>query len=209
MLADPAFLQLATLLSAANRGMTFDRAMVAEISPLLHTLPTLTTVRRWAAMLEILDVLSLCTSGRTLCSVEFSQGLICESDEEPMNRTCIFLRENLHRNVSLDEISSVAGMSTSTFSRFFRRVSGLSFVQYVNELKMRTASMLLLETDAPVRAVASSSGFASTSYFHRRFVQAKGVTPADFRATYLNHSNTSATTGPATSVNRKSRPIAR
>lgn len=208
-LTDPDFSTLSTLLHAANRGMAFDLTTVNEVSPLLRKLPVLSAVGRWAAVLQILEILSLSNSARVLCSVKFSKGAICSDDEEPMNATCRFIQQNLHRTVSLNEIASVAAMSASTFTRFFRRTSGLSFVQYVNELKMRTASMLLLETETPIKAVASAAGFASASYFHRKFIQSKGITPAEFRAMHLNQSRTSETTLPATSVSRKSLPIAR
>jgi AraC-like DNA-binding protein len=209
VLSDPTFLRLSTLLNNASRGIAFDSSTSQEITPLLTCMPTLGAVGQWAAVLQVLDVLAGSLSSRTLCSAHFDRGAICADDEEPMNRTCKFIEDNLYRTVSLDEIASVVAMSPSSFTRFFRRTSGLSFVGYVNEIKTRRASMLLIETDTPIKTVAALAGFASTSYFHRKFVQRNGITPAEFRAKHLAQTRTSEITLPATSVRRKSRPIVR
>ena len=58
---------------------------------------------------------------------------------------------------------------------------GKTFSDYVNEVRITHAMMLLLETDKSVQSVAYQSGFENISYFNRVFLRKKKITPGQFR----------------------------
>jgi AraC-like DNA-binding protein/quercetin dioxygenase-like cupin family protein len=80
------------------------------------------------------------------------------------------------------EAAARAGFTASAFSRFFRRRTGRTFEEYVNEARVARACRGLLETDRPVTEIAFEAGFGSVAHFNRRFRRAKGVTPTAYRA---------------------------
>ncbi len=83
-------------------------------------------------------------------------------------------------HLSLDEVASVAGISKYYFAREFLRVTGLSFITYLNAFRCEKAKILLLEGKCNIESVAYSVGFASASYFNRIFKKVVGMSPSDY-----------------------------
>jgi AraC-like DNA-binding protein len=72
--------------------------------------------------------------------------------------------------------------------KVFKRVAGMSFVAYLTHLRVSNARQLLHGSDRSVAEIAAEVGFADQSYFDRRFKQAFGMSPRQFR---LGRSETS------------------
>jgi len=82
---------------------------------------------------------------------------------------------------SCRKLASLAGLSPSRFNAVFREAVGIAPKPYMQSLRLRKASMLLLSSDEPVYTIAEDCGFASSCYFCRFFARQMGMTPASFR----------------------------
>ena len=92
-----------------------------------------------------------------------------------------FLGENLHRNLTLDELSSAAMMSRRSFTSGFHTVTGQSCGDYLRQVRMRTAVNLLRKTTLSIGQVAEHTGFYDTSHFYKLCTELYGVSPAQLR----------------------------
>ena len=81
----------------------------------------------------------------------------------------------------MSEVCARFGMTESKFSRYFRRVTGNTYTDFVNRLRINKACQLLMETDRYVTNVCYDVGFNNLANFNRRFLQIKGMTPKEFR----------------------------
>jgi len=72
-------------------------------------------------------------------------------------------------------------MSLSAFGHYFKRVTGRTLTDFINDVRVGYASKLLIATDQPVSEIAYSSGFESLSIFNRRVRQLTGVNPKEYR----------------------------
>ncbi|GIV73293.1 MAG: transcriptional regulator [Caldilinea sp.] len=97
--------------------------------------------------------------------------------------TLAFLRQNLHRSLSLSEMADHAGLSESHFSRIFKEQTGHSPLDYFILLKMQHASTLLSITSLSVKEVAAAVGYADPYYFSRLFKKTLGISPRTYRNT--------------------------
>ena len=92
-----------------------------------------------------------------------------------------FIEGNYTEKISLYDIAQVAHMSEKYFSRFFKDNFGMTFVDYVNRVRLEKAASLLKSTDDSVTEVAMKVGYANISYFIRSFKKAFGMSPHKFR----------------------------
>ena len=127
----------------------------------------------------ILTVLSLLLSRHVASDVEIhKESNLLSSIKKALG----YIHTEYARHLSLDEIASVAGISKYYFAREFLRVTGLSFITYLNAFRCEKAKILLLEEKCNIESVAYSVGFASASYFNRIFKKVVGMSPSDYIA---------------------------
>lgn len=82
-------------------------------------------------------------------------------------------------SVTLSELAEKYGYSVAYLSDLLRKKTGQTFSELVIERRMRKADLLLRQSDATVRAVASIVGYESVSSFRRQFKRVFGTTPAE------------------------------
>ncbi len=99
-------------------------------------------------------------------------------------RILAYVSEN-HTVLTLDSLSSHFGRSRSYMSHLFKKMTGKSLRAYCNDLKLLTASKLLLGTEMSVTEVALESGFEDTSYFVSLFKDKYGDTPYKYKKNHL------------------------
>lgn len=95
------------------------------------------------------------------------------------------IMDTLHRQMPhpppQSAMADLAQMTPAGFSRFFRRMVGRGYVDYVNAWRIGLACRQLLQTDLPVTQIAFDCGFENLSNFNRRFQQYKQTTPRAYR----------------------------
>ena len=92
-----------------------------------------------------------------------------------------YIYENCGAELSLDGVAEKVNISKYHFAREFKRVTGHTFVDYVNMIRCRQASKLLLQGDKSIAQISLECGFSSPSYFSRTFRQYVGVLPSEYR----------------------------
>lgn len=97
---------------------------------------------------------------------------------------CEYINEHYMENLTLDEVSSLAGFSKYHFARIFKSFAHISFYKYLNQKRITQAEQMLSNPDYPVTEIALQCGFSSLSAFIRMFKQIKGCTPTQFRHMY-------------------------
>lgn len=92
-----------------------------------------------------------------------------------------YIFDNLTGTISLAAAASLAHMSEATFSRYFKRASGITFSEMVKKLRIAHACRLLDSTDSTIATVASDSGYNNLANFNRQFLAELGMTPREYR----------------------------
>lgn len=101
-----------------------------------------------------------------------------------MLAVCTYINEHYTENLTLDEISSLAGFSKYHFARIFKSFTHISFYKYLNQKRIAQAEHLLSNPEYSVTEISLQCGFSSLSAFIRMFKQIKGCTPTQFRHLY-------------------------
>ena len=90
------------------------------------------------------------------------------------------VKENIEKDLTLEELASVSGFSVSHFSMTFRKETGHSPLTYFNLLKIRKACMLLDSTDMKMNQICHKIGISDPYYFSRMFSKVMGISPRDY-----------------------------
>lgn len=98
-----------------------------------------------------------------------------------LRRITEYINENFCESISLDTVAQVTGLSRYYVSHLFKELMNTTFVNYVNELRLTRAAMLLTTTDTPVIEIAGLSGFNNISNFNRAFKMYYDTTPSKYR----------------------------
>jgi AraC-like DNA-binding protein len=83
--------------------------------------------------------------------------------------------------ISLADVASAVGRSSSYLTTFVRRLTGRTVVEWITERRMAQARRLLLQTDANLSSICKQIGYRDTNGFIRLFRRIYGVTPGEWR----------------------------
>ncbi|ODP33279.1 hypothetical protein A9762_19700 [Pandoraea sp. ISTKB] len=95
------------------------------------------------------------------------------------------IQEEFWRPLTLSELSADAGQSELQFLREFSRALGMTPHAYIMETRLQAARQMIARTDAPLSIVAVECGFSHQSHMGRMFRMSLGVTPQQYRRTYV------------------------
>ena len=118
----------------------------------------------------------------------YNKGLVhrkTAEDEEKYSdvRKCAldYIRENISLPLTVADIAKACGYSETYTMKLFRRMTGTTCVEYINEYRLKLAAERLRETKDKVCDVALSCGFNNVSYFNLQFRKAYKMTPLEYR----------------------------
>ncbi|WP_409343049.1 AraC family transcriptional regulator [Paenibacillus sp. MBLB4367] len=111
------------------------------------------------------------------------QELLQEYDTEGMSviRPVIeHVDRHLETRILLEDVSGLANMSYSYFSRYFKKVMGISFIDFVNVRRIRKAERLLLTQDSSINRVAEQVGITNMAHFYELFRRYNECSPKEY-----------------------------
>ncbi len=117
----------------------------------------------------------------------FANGLTFKSPQKSDDATLYrnklsYIKENFTEDISLHKVASQFLFSDKYFSRYFKHAFKITFVEYVNRLRIEYAADLLTDTDMSVTEIALQCGYSGSSYFNKVFKSMMGVTPGEYRS---------------------------
>jgi AraC-like DNA-binding protein len=178
----------AGILEMSRRGALFTLDTAAVVGPILGRLVEAKGIRRIELFMDVLDALSSAQDTRTLASMRYHpdpSGFMSAG----VNKALAYINTHLTEPFSESDLAELTGQSPSSFSRSFRRHTGMALVQYVNRLRINFASHLLMsKSDMSITDICFSAGFNNISNFNRRFLDQKGMAPSRFRTLLAQNS---------------------
>ncbi|OGK06027.1 MAG: hypothetical protein A2W80_14355 [Candidatus Riflebacteria bacterium GWC2_50_8] len=111
--------------------------------------------------------------------------LFTADKDEAVDKTAVLAKKFLEaypdKNLDLEELADKCGVSKSHLCRVFKKATGQTVSQYLNQIRIERACKLLSATDVPIEEIAFAAGFNNASYFFRVFKKQIGRLPLEWR----------------------------
>lgn len=92
-----------------------------------------------------------------------------------------YIENNFTEKIDLEKLSKIAGFSKGHFCRLFKQITGMSAIDYINNLRINKAFDLLKNSDLNITEIAVSCGFSDSNYFSRIFKNHKKISPMQMK----------------------------
>jgi transcriptional regulator GlxA family with amidase domain len=92
-----------------------------------------------------------------------------------------YVNKNFQNHITLDEIADEVSMTVPAFCRYFKKATGKTFTQLVNEYRVVHATKLLLESQMSITDICFECGFNNFSHFNKTFNEITGKSASNYR----------------------------
>lgn len=171
----------------SSKGILFSMRTIMKVYSRLEKLIGMES--GFDKMLEFMSVLyelSLDKDSRRLSSSSFAN-VRPSSDSRRVSKVQEYVDQNYMKDIHLEDLASIAGMTATAFSRFFKLRTGKSVSDFIIDIRLGHATRKLMDSSMSVAEISYECGFNNISNFNRIFKRKKGCTPKEFRDLYHRH----------------------
>ncbi|NND04974.1 MAG: AraC family transcriptional regulator [Saprospiraceae bacterium] len=167
---------LLELFARAKRGIKFNNLRFPVQSAIQQLMQEKDDFQKLIKLLLILHQLAKHSDTSFLSSEGYSNTRISEVSDSIHE----YIFENFNRPIRLEDIAAIAGMNTSAFSRYFKRIHRKTFSRYLIEIRIGYACKLLMENKKSISSICYESGFNNLSNFNKQFLKVKQMNPSQY-----------------------------
>lgn len=179
----PELEQVADLLQRAHSGIRFKVENHTEIRQTLLEMVNTTGLEYYIKLLKIFNLL-IKTEDWEKLSDPSNQPPAFAKNIDKINKVYDYVSNNIQDGINLEDVSAVLNMAPSSFCRFFKKKTGITFMEYVKTVKIGIAAKLLAETDTQITQICYESGYNTLANFNLYFKTRMGETPSDYRKNF-------------------------
>lgn len=178
------FRSVKRMLELGRNGISFSVSTILKVRSLLHSLANETKgFYMMTTFLNLLYELSLDPEMEILSGKQVEKAEV-SGPSKRITQVYEYIERNYAKPITLKDVSQVACMSESAFSRFFKSETGKNISNYIIDLRISKACRELIDTNKTISEICFSTGFNNISNFNRQFKKIKGRSPKDFRGLY-------------------------
>jgi AraC-like DNA-binding protein len=176
----PEMQSIETLFERSKAGLSFYGNTKDEVGSRLNSM---FYMEPFDALMEYVRVLNILADSKEYQVLNATGvALIVQGqDTDRIDTIYKYVRKHFTETIQLEDISAIANMTVPSFCRYFKRVTGKTFTEFVNEFRLVHACKLLSEERHTISEVCYESGFNNFSHFNRLFKEKTGKSPNAYR----------------------------
>lgn len=106
------------------------------------------------------------------------------SENQPVEKVIRYIRSNIGKDISLDEMADIANLSTFYLAHLFKQRTGFAPKEYLINTRLDQAKVMLARTTKTIAEIAYEVGYSSSSSFNNMFVKRTDMSPRQYRQMY-------------------------
>lgn len=176
----PEMSNVAALFKRAEKGIRFGIETKKALGSKIEALTEHEGLKCIIRFLEILDYLAK-TEDYILLNAD---GIAFETnpqDSDKVKTIYKYINTNFQEHITLEEIADKVSMTVPAFCRYFKKTTGKTFTQMVNEHRIVHATKLLNESEMSIADICYECGFNNFSHFNKQFNDITGKSASQYR----------------------------
>jgi AraC-like DNA-binding protein len=173
----PECAEIRQLFETAAYGLQFKGDAKKYLHPYLQSIANITGINRIIFLLDCLDMM-ISEKGSVQLSKKKAPAL---NNVNGIEKVVEFTLMAFNEPISLSQVALVACMSVPSFCNSFKQHTHKTYIDFLNEIRIKHACRQLLETPKPVNEICYESGYNTVAHFHRQFFRLKQTTPLQYR----------------------------
>ena len=178
----PELFGISKLFKRAEHGILFGQSTKELIGKRFKRLHELSSFNQFLEIISLLDILST-SNDFTLLHEEPFQNQYNKKEQKRLSVIYDYIDNHYKERITITEMSSLVNLSKEAFCRYFKKMTRITFVEFLNHYRINHAKRLL-RLDLNITEVCYESGFEGLSYFNRTFKKYTGEPPSSFRKKY-------------------------
>lgn len=176
----PELLHIRELFERAKQGLSFQGKARKIVSAKLQKMLSLSHFEKLVELLNILHTLATTTEFSVLNTAD-KRFDFSHKDENRINRVYEYVEQNYQKSIDIQAVADLANLTVPSFCRYFKKITHITYTDFVNEYRINQACRLLFE-NKPIADICFEVGFNNISHFNKTFKQLKGVSPREYKA---------------------------
>lgn len=112
-----------------------------------------------------------------------------KSKQDKLKELLIYINNNHDKQLSVLDVANILGVTEQYFCRYFKKVLNVTFIEYLNDLRLRKIAQDLTSTNKQIMDIALDHGFENVGYFFKVFKAKFSVTPLKYRRMHQKPDN--------------------
>jgi AraC-like DNA-binding protein len=178
----PELSEINTLFETVKKGIYFTGETKKRIGERLKKLQNLPHFEQLIEMLTIFQDLAT-SADKVVLNVKPIAGQYKLKEQQRLKSVYAYIEEHYKEKIDILQMAQLTHLTHAAFCRYFKKMTLLTFTEFVNQYRINQAKKLLL-LDNTVTEVCFECGFESLSYFNRIFKKVVGENPLQFKKSY-------------------------
>lgn len=179
----PELKQISALFQKSQYGIAFHSHTKKELGERLYNLDKEEGITQYLELLSILASLAESEEYELLHPTVY-KNKFTEKEQSRLRKIHEYIDKHYQQKIKLEEVASISNLSKEAFCRYFKKNTGSTFVDFLNQYRVTQAKRILM-SGKTVSDACFSCGFESLSYFNRVFKKLTDQKPSFFRKRYL------------------------
>lgn len=130
---------------------------------------------------HLIELLAIMYENGIFLSESLSKNDEFEHKQQKIKDLLTFINEHYAEKITMNDAANYLKVSRQYFCRYFKKSTGMSFVDFINDLRLRRASQEIVLTSKSITDIALDHGFDNIGYFFKLFKLKFGQTPLSYR----------------------------
>lgn len=176
----PDHVRISDFLERSLRGISFHGHTRRQVTGKLKQIAIEEGLRKIILFLEIIELLIQSEEYNLILDAAYKNTQVHKNTGR-FNEIHSYILSNFRKEITLNDVASVANMTPKAFCRYFKNHTGKSLIRFIKELRVGHACRLLQKEEYSISQVCFDSGYNNMSHFNTTFKQITRQTPSGYR----------------------------